>query len=182
MISIESSASELTNSMLSRWHPHLVAMPSHARISKRALQVYPQRDWWVACGGRMMPGETPQGTIQRLLRRELDLHVSAEQIAQRCTALCLSFQCEPTLAVLVRVAGSTSLHSHRIHNRDIHRYSYVYVIGVSGGALKRAESSTLPRFPSTGPNASRSRIQTAARATSAAFTRCASAMRRLHTR
>jgi putative hydrolase of the HAD superfamily len=45
-------------------------------IAKR--NYHPQKDWWVACGGRMTPGETPQQTLAKLVKRELSVDLSTD--------------------------------------------------------------------------------------------------------
>jgi ADP-ribose pyrophosphatase YjhB (NUDIX family) len=50
-------------------------------LGKRKM--YPQRDWWLACGGRMRPGESVFDATSRLLRRELQLDLSLEQVRLR---------------------------------------------------------------------------------------------------
>jgi len=41
-------------------------------------KVYPQRNWWYGCGGRMMPGESRVETTRRLLRRELAVELPVD--------------------------------------------------------------------------------------------------------
>lgn len=50
--------------------------------------VYPQKDFWCACGGRMMPGESLLETSKRLLQREMGLCCSNEEIKNRIDYLC----------------------------------------------------------------------------------------------
>lgn len=38
--------------------------------------VFPQKSWWYGCGGRMMPGDTPLGSVRKLLNRELGISIS----------------------------------------------------------------------------------------------------------
>ncbi len=37
--------------------------------------VYPQKDWWYGCGGRMNVGESTHDSTRRLLRRELAIAI-----------------------------------------------------------------------------------------------------------
>lgn len=46
-------------------------------------QMWPQRDWWYGCGGRMKPGETVFESSRRLLQRELKLDISVEDLKKR---------------------------------------------------------------------------------------------------
>jgi len=50
-------------------------------LGKRTM--YPQRDWWMACGGRMRPGESVFDASRRLLQRELRLDLSLSQLRTR---------------------------------------------------------------------------------------------------
>eukprot|EP00924_Labyrinthula_sp_SR-Ha-C_P009024 augustus_masked-scaffold_2-processed-gene-10.6-mRNA-1 protein AED:0.01 eAED:0.02 QI:0/-1/0/1/-1/1/1/0/213 len=43
------------------------------RVLLGRRRVFPQKDWWFGCGGRMRPGETIEKSSARLLNRELGL-------------------------------------------------------------------------------------------------------------
>lgn len=43
-------------------------------------KVYPQKDWWYPCGGRMKTGENPLQAAQRIFKRELDLDIKSPSI------------------------------------------------------------------------------------------------------
>lgn len=46
-------------------------------------QVFPQKDWWYGCGGRMKPGENLFECAKRLFARELKLEFSVEELQRR---------------------------------------------------------------------------------------------------
>ena len=45
--------------------------------------VFPQKDWWFGCGGRMMPGESLADSVSRLLKRECKLNIDSEELRSR---------------------------------------------------------------------------------------------------
>jgi len=51
----------------------LNASTDEVLLGKR--RVFPQKDWWWGCGGRMIPGEDPQTAAVRLFKRELGLEI-----------------------------------------------------------------------------------------------------------
>lgn len=61
----------------------------HAQSGKVLLverKVYPQKEWWLGCGGRMLPGETPFASMKRVLTRKLNVKFDEDLFLQdwRC--------------------------------------------------------------------------------------------------
>jgi putative hydrolase of the HAD superfamily len=47
------------------------------RVLLAKRNYHPQKDWWVSCGGRMFPGETPRSTLARLFQREISMDLAS---------------------------------------------------------------------------------------------------------
>lgn len=53
------------------------------RVFLGKRQVFPQKDWWVGCGGRMKPGESVFEASRRLLQREVKLTFEVADLKRR---------------------------------------------------------------------------------------------------
>lgn len=53
------------------------------RVLMGNRNMYPQRDWWFGCGGRMRAGESVASCVQRLLKRELGINITATALSSR---------------------------------------------------------------------------------------------------